>query len=80
MSKFILVAMVFISGVANAADSCKRYCNPDRSKPCGAACIPLDSVCRKSWTTSCSGERPAEDRGGKAYDKPKFVSERPKGG
>jgi hypothetical protein len=56
--------------------TCARYCNPAKSKPCGAGCITLDKTCRKSWTTSCVGERPKEAKVG--YDKPKFVNQAPK--
>lgn len=77
----ILAAIIMISGLvatARGAESCKRYCNPDVSKPCGASCIPKDNYCRKNWTTSCAGVRPDREKG-RVYDKPAFVSERPKG-
>jgi len=52
------------------------YCNPDRSKPCGAGCIPLDKQCRTSWTTAKSGINPNK-AGKKAYATPKFVDKAP---
>ena len=72
----LILALCLIGSGAHAADSCPRYCNPEVSKPCGAACISKDRTCRKPWTTSCVGVRP--DSSGPAYEKPKFVTEVPK--
>jgi hypothetical protein len=75
MHKIIILVLVTMANLASAADKCSRYCTPGKSKPCGAACIPQDSLCRKSWTTACLGERPAEAE--KSYSNPKHVDERP---
>lgn len=73
----LFVLFAFTSAKVFAAESCSRYCNPERSKPCGGACIPLANNCRKSWTTACSGERPASERGGKVYANPTKVDKAP---
>lgn len=75
--KLHLITLLTIASMF-AIDAQAGYCNPERSKPCGGACIALDKTCRKSWTTMKVGVNP--DAGaGKGYDKPTFVSERPKG-
>lgn len=80
MRFFAVALFVMVSWLAPkifAAESCSRYCNPERSKPCGNACIPLQNNCRKSWTTACVGERPASERGGKVYANPTKVDKAP---
>lgn len=73
MKKLILLVLL-VGSVGQAADNCPRYCNPEKSKPCGAGCISKDLVCRKDWTTSCVGIKPSESKG---YATPKFVTTRP---
>ena len=79
LGKLLLVlamamALNALGNWANAKDTV-RYCNPSKSKPCGSGCIPLDKLCRTSWTTSKSGKRPAT--ASKHYENPTFVTERP---
>jgi hypothetical protein len=74
MKTALVIALLFSAHFSNAAD-CPRYCDPAKSKPCGASCISNDRQCHKSWTTSCVGVRPS---GGKVFETPKFMTERPK--
>lgn len=64
-----MTLLVFL--INNAMADCTQYCHPDRSKPCGNACISKYKVCTKSWTTACSGERPATAK--KVYENPTKV-------
>jgi hypothetical protein len=72
--KALILSLLLVGSVTQAADSCPRYCNPEKSKPCGAGCISKDLTCRKDWTTSCVGVRENKKVG---YSTPKFVSQRP---
>lgn len=57
MKQMILATIVaLVSLQANA--ECTRYCNPEKSKPCGKSCISKDFQCHKPVTTACSGEKP----------------------
>ena len=56
--KNLLVAAVLLQGVSALAADCTRYCNPEKSKPCGKSCIAKDFTCHKPVTTACVGKRP----------------------
>ena len=55
MKALILGSLLIFSINANA--ECARYCNPEKSKPCGKGCISKDYTCHKPVTTSCAGKR-----------------------
>lgn len=74
MKKLLALVTIFALN-AQAADTCSMYCNPEKSIPCGHACIPKQKLCRTSWTTACSGVRPATAE--KFYSSPKHVDQRP---
>ena len=73
----MLLVMMFpaILTIVSCNAHAARYCKPGVSKACGASCIPLDNKCRKSWTTSINGERPASAT--KYFENPKFVKTAP---
>lgn len=58
--KNLLVAAVLLQGVSALAADCTRYCNPEKSKPCGKSCISKDFTCHKPVTTACSGKKPGK--------------------
>lgn len=70
----VMFALVVLSANAQGADVCSKYCNPERSKPCGNSCIPKANSCRKTWTTACVGERPES---AKPSYTPKHVNQAP---
>lgn len=76
MKKLLTLFVVFTVN-AQAAEVCSMYCNPERSKPCGGACISLTKQCHKSWTTACIGENPNKGNG-PVYATPMKVNEAPK--
>lgn len=55
-----LIIMVAAS-ISKAAEV--KYCNPERSKPCGHGCIPLAKQCHVPWTTSKVGINPNKGSG-----------------
>ena len=57
MVKALIVSIVFLAATPVLAE-CTRYCNPEKSKPCGKSCISKDFTCHKPVTTACSGTRP----------------------
>ena len=57
--KMFLIALVSIVSL-NANADCTRYCNPEKSKPCGKGCISKEFTCHKPVTTSCSGTKPGK--------------------
>ena len=75
MTKLILITgLLLASTVAMSAPT--KYCNPEKSKPCGNACISLTKQCRTPWTTAVSGIRPASEKG-KSFSSPKYVEKAP---
>ncbi len=74
MKYFAIIAVLLGIQVLAGAET---YCNPERSKPCGAGCITLEKTCRKPWTTSKVGINP-NSSSKKGYEKPEFVTVRPK--
>lgn len=75
MTKLILITgLLLVSTVAMSAPT--KYCNPEKSKPCGNACISLTKQCRTPWTTAVSGIRPASEKG-KSFSSPKYVEKAP---
>jgi len=58
MKMFLISAIALVSLQANA--ECTRYCNPEKSKPCGKSCISKDFQCHKPVTTACSGTKPGK--------------------
>ena len=73
--KYILTIALLMQGFGASAQICTKYCNPEKSKPCGNACIPKDNQCRKDWTTACVGIRPATAK--QSYATPKHVNKAP---
>lgn len=73
MKKLIIASVLFCLNAAGAP-VCSKYCNPDRSKPCGNACIPKENSCRKAWTTACVGDKP---KASKVSYTPKHVDKAP---
>lgn len=69
--------LITILSIVSINASAVSYCSPARSKPCGQGCIGLDKTCRKSWTTSISGERPSSAK--KGYATPVHVDTPPTG-
>jgi hypothetical protein len=82
-----LIVLGLILGYANAAkaegllfstakaETCSRYCDPARSRPCGKSCIPKDNNCTKDWTTACVGKRP--ESAAINFENPKHVDKAP---
>jgi hypothetical protein len=66
MFKVLITSLVLIGSVAEA--NCTRYCNPEKSKPCGKSCISKDFTCHKTVTTACAGKRPVSSlKGGRQW-------------
>lgn len=59
MKKFLMIAVLSLVSIQASAD-CTRYCNPEKSKPCGKSCISKDFTCHKPVTTACSGKKPTK--------------------
>ena len=74
--KSLLMIAIAIGLSAASEAMAVSYCNPERSKPCGAGCIGLDKTCRTSWTTSKSGINPNKSSK-PGYATPKFVDKAP---
>jgi hypothetical protein len=75
--KLLVIGAMLASLDLAMSETVIKYCNPEKSKPCGQACIPKASLCRKSWTTNKVGIRPKSEKG-QSFETPKFVSEVPK--
>ena len=71
MKQLLIIATLVISSNAFAVS----YCTPGVSKACGQGCIPVEKLCRKSWTTAINGERPTTAK--KSYANPTKVSKPP---
>lgn len=56
MKSLILVLVMLGAGTVNASDV--RYCNPERSKPCGNSCIQKSFSCTKAPGIAVAGIRP----------------------
>lgn len=59
-STYIVLASMVLASLAHAADPVgTRYCNPEKSKPCGNACISKAFTCHKGPGLAKAGTRPA---------------------
>lgn len=57
MKSLVLVLVMFgASGAVHASNV--RYCNPERSKPCGNSCIQKSFTCTKAPGIAVAGIRP----------------------
>lgn len=75
MKQIILIATLLAGLNVSGAPVCSKFCNPDKSKPCGNACIAKDVMCRKPWTTACVGTASAKTK--VSYANPKHVDKAP---
>lgn len=65
-----ILAFALFTAAAHA-ETCTKYCNPERSRPCGNACVALGSSCHKPTTTACVGAR--TKKVSQNYTNPKHV-------
>ena len=72
---FLALSLMITAASTTAQATCVRYCKVGKSKPCGDACIPLTSLCRKDWTRACPDtEKPTDEKQQDIV--PKHVEER----
>lgn len=59
----IAFILITLAALTSKAATTTKYCNPDKSKPCGKGCIPLAKQCHVPWTTSKVGINPNKGSG-----------------